>query len=123
MGVLYRETSDDDDHILLDLDDYIEYVDIVHMMTSNAKMSSLTSQTKNMNLCSCVTSNIMVHEKRLKHTIHYICVHLYHVDFVLLIQFGIESSAFVLYLPICVTILCVKVRVIVYYFCCFRFLS
>jgi len=50
VGILYRETYDDDDHILLVLE-YIEYVDFVHMMTSNANMSSLSFQTKNMNLC------------------------------------------------------------------------
>jgi len=50
VGILYRETYDDDEHILLVLE-YIEYVDFVHMMTSNANMSSLSFQTKNMNLC------------------------------------------------------------------------
>lgn len=117
-GFLYRETYDDDDHILLVLD-YIEYVDFVHMMTSNANMSSFSFQTKNMNLCYCVTSNIMVHIKFSNnyHTL-YMCT--YMLIFVLLLQFAIESSAYVLYLPFLVTILCVKVRVIVY---CFRFLS
>lgn len=87
----------DDDRILLVLD-YIESAGFVHMMTSNAKMSSLSFQTENMNLCSCVTSNIMVHTKlQNNYNSVYICV--YNVDFVLLFLLSIESTAYVLYWP------------------------
>lgn len=80
------------------------------MMTSNAKMSSSSSQTKNMNLCSHVISNIMVHIKFPKsyHTVDmciYMLILFYYSNLVSNLPHMFSIYRFF------ITISCVKVRV------------